>query len=138
MYDLTIAIVSASTSTSRTVTPGNATFVGSFLGTPGGRIEFYNVGTGATTVLVGPSVRDFLNRADGLYSTLRFRLFSFSPQRSHRTGGLDVPKYRYLTHTCIVICIGALLLPLGVRSQQRHSYVPPEGFVLDKNTATDC
>jgi hypothetical protein len=34
-----------------------------------------------------------------------------------------------------VIWIVALLWPLGVWSQQQHSYVPAEGFVPDKNTA---
>jgi hypothetical protein len=34
-----------------------------------------------------------------------------------------------------VIWIVALRWPFGVWSQQQHSYVPPEGFVPDKNTA---
>jgi len=34
-----------------------------------------------------------------------------------------------------VIWMAALLWPLGVWSQQQHSYVPQEGFVPDKNTA---
>jgi hypothetical protein len=36
----------------------------------------------------------------------------------------------------VTICIGALLLPLVLRSQQQHSYVTPDGFVPDKRTAT--
>jgi hypothetical protein len=46
------------------------------------------------------------------------------------------PTIRISRMAAIAICIGALLLPHALRSQQPHSYVPPEGFVPDKRTAT--